>query len=876
MTTIYYIPTYSGSCYLNRAEGGIDFDVRVLDTQGLLEKLALHAGIHHEQSNYVEIQVAYYQALLDFDSAHPDNMYHRSFAIDGMSVASTLLGWRDYLALCGWDGNVTLTDCERLNVLAKIEQYYTDNGLPQLLRKVNDALAKMKTGAQSVPSAYKQLEIVLPCDRAMLPDYLHGVFDALQHLGVKFRILNTEGINKSCKVTRMTFTQQWKAEAWLSQQDDADYAVWINRDNKRLDNWLHMSGKSVAGSKMMQSNPQITQLFLIAIQLFQRPLNVNVLVQYLLLPECPLEWELRKKLSDRILHEGGVCNEKVSECINNYLKDAADEEKSEKRKQDYRRYLPFDLLDKSVEQLAMESTKVSVEEVKNFVESLHEYTKKKEHSLPPYDIRIPQFRATSESFDSLLHLLETSCGGDMPIDTLQQWAQMLYDAQDYKYYIAQKGCRTVINSPANILSSVPRLVWCDFYGDSSQALSTDFLSPNEMKELTASGIKIWDPAHEADYYHMMQMRPLQLATDEVMLVSCQYSGATRLPSHPLACHVSVSQELDGDAMYSSLASKQVLRFDNHREADNVAIEFDASAHRLPSHLLRTTESFSALDSLLNNPFDYFMKYLLQFGDVYDTEFKASITFGNVAHEVIERLFTLCTDHQALNQYIVDHYEEEFNRALVAKGAYLLLPENHFDKNRLHFLLFRCVNNLAAIIIENKLKVVACEQNEAQNLGFPNQIIVKGFIDMVLKDALGRKVVFDLKWTSKKDKHKKLVESNRATQLAIYQAFLSESGNVRTAFFTMPEGKLITKDEFAGKHVDKLTVADVDLMEQLRKGYSTRLEQLERGVIETADGVELSELEYMQTEGVFPVDNDGKKKFPKKAANAYSDYKCFIN
>ena len=874
MTTIYYIPAYSGSCYVNHAEGNVNFDMRILDTQGLLDKLALHAGIHQEQPSLVERQVGYYQALSEFDNAHPGNIYHRSIAIDGMSVARTLWGWRGYLSLCGWRGGITLEGCERLNTLARIEQYYTDKGISQLLCKVSDAVAKMGCGTLSVPDAYRQLEVILPCDKTMLPDYLHELFDGLERLGVRFSILSTEGVNKGCKVTRMTFTQQWKAEAWLSQQEATAYNVWLNRDNKRLDNWLHMSGNPVSGSKMMQSNPQITQLFLIAIQLFQRPLNVNVLLQYLLLPSCPLDWSLRKILADKILSEGGACNQKVKDCINDYIRGGADEKECRRREEKYLECLPFDLRADDSEHLAEESDTVSVKEVTAFVQALKGYINEALYVLSPDDIRVPQYHATADSFGSLLRLLATLEDADMPTATLQQWAQMLYDAQDYSYYTAQVGCRTIVNSPANILSPVRRLVWCDFYGDSSQALSTDFLSPNEMEKLTASGVKIWNPAHEAEYLHMMQMRPLQLTTDEVLLVSCRYSGTTRLPFHPLSCYVSGIEEVDGDASYSALASKPVSCFDNHREEDNVKIEFDAEAHPLDSRL-RTTESFSALESLLQNPFDYFMRYHLQFSDVYDAEFNASITFGNVAHEVIEHLFTGCTDHSRLEQYIKTHYEEEFNRALVAKGAYLLLPENHFDKHRLHYQLYRCVNNLAAVIIENRLKVVDCEQQEEHNLGFPNGISIKGYIDMVLEDAFGRKVVFDLKWTSMKNKHKKLVESNRATQLAIYQAFLEKkSSNVRTAFFTMPQGRLITKDEFSGEHVDQLSVADVDLMEQLRKGYSARLGQLQRGMIETAGGVALSELEYMREEGVFPVDGEGAKGAPTKKANNYSDYKCF--
>ena len=59
-------------------------------------------------------------------------------------------------------------------------------------------------------------------------------------------------------ITEIHFSQQWKAEAWLAQQQANAYDVWINTDNKRLDNWFHMSGNPVCGSEMTETNPQIT------------------------------------------------------------------------------------------------------------------------------------------------------------------------------------------------------------------------------------------------------------------------------------------------------------------------------------------------------------------------------------------------------------------------------------------------------------------------------------------------------------------------------------------------------------------------------------------------------------------------------------------
>ena len=43
---IFYNPFYSGSYYLDMSPIMVALDVQVLETQGLLSQLALHAGIH--------------------------------------------------------------------------------------------------------------------------------------------------------------------------------------------------------------------------------------------------------------------------------------------------------------------------------------------------------------------------------------------------------------------------------------------------------------------------------------------------------------------------------------------------------------------------------------------------------------------------------------------------------------------------------------------------------------------------------------------------------------------------------------------------------------------------------------------------------------
>ena len=874
---------------MNMKASPVALDVQVLETQGLLRQLALHAGIHQQVPSFPERLTAYHKALLEYDSHNQDNLFHRSIKIDSMSVAKTLLGWRDSLALCGWNHQVKLDACNRLNTLAEVDAYFHDEGIATLLTKLSSQIKRMESGEVAIPQTFKNLVIEIPCKLDLLPDFIKPLLKSLQTLGT---VIN-ENVDDTTKVpktiTEIRFSQQWKAEAWLAEQQPTAYDVWINTNNKRLDNWLHMSGKPVCGSEMKGTNPQITQMFLLAVQLFQRPLNVNTLLQYLFLPECPLDYRLRRALAKKIVDEGGFCNEKVLDCMNAYidreLKSEDDktphEKTKEQREENYMKYLPFDLRESgSALSLAEESDSVNVNALTEFLSEIRSYATNRAEKLvavQPHDARIAQLGTVAEMVDALSGQIEALVKEEtIPFSTLNQWAQSLYEAGNFKLYHAQTGSRRVINCPSNMIDTAENTIWCDFYDDVPTALSTDFLSNHEMEQLKSHGVLIWDKQHESDMTHLMMRMPICKTTSNLTIIRCEQQGAGKLPMHPLYLQLPfISKEEDGDQLYKQLATKEIKTIDNHKERDNSEINFDAKKHPIS---WRKEESYSALEKLLQNPFDYFMHYTLQFTDVSETEIKLYLAFGNVAHEVIETLFTADRNGTSLTEFIVSQYEQAFQRALVRKGALLLLPEYHLEKERLKFLLKNCVEKLAGIIQENGLTVVKCEQEEIQDLGFENNILLKGYIDMLLSDEEGNDVVFDLKWVAKKDKFKNYLENNRASQLAIYKAMLMNQANhqhsVRTAYFVMPLGKLFSTDSFSGENCEQISPkTQADIMAQLRNGYAERVKEINEGKIETADNKPASEIQYTKKTGVFPLECEGTKN-PKKAENKYSDYKCF--
>lgn len=884
---IIYSPCYRGNYFLNLQEKRIALDVQVLETQGLLSQLALHAGIHQQIPSFPERLTSYHKALLEYDDKNKDNIFHRSIKIDSMSVAKTLLRWRDSLAICGWNKQVVLQGCKRLNTLAEIDSYYRDEGFASLMAKLTSQIYLMESGEVVMAQAFKELVIEIPCPLDLLPDYIKPLLKSLRSLGTTIKEKANDSSSVPTSITEIHFSQQWQAEAWLTQQVPNAFDVWINTNNKRLDNWFHMSGSPVCGSEMTGRNPQITQMFLLAIQLFQRPLNVNTLLQYLFLSECPLDNRFCTKLARTIVNEGGFCNEKVQECINTYiLKEFKAEDDNtpqkytqEQREEEYLTYLPFDLRnDDSALPLAEESDTVNVKTLSKFLSSISSYASNravKIGAVQPYDARIAQLRNVAEMADALLSQIDTLVEGELSFTTLSQWAQSLYEDGDFALYHAQTGSRQLINQPSNMIDKAAKTIWCDFYDDIPNTLSTEFLSNFEVELLKSQGVLLWDKEHESDFSHQMLAQPIYKTTDELTIITCDQQGATKLPQHPLHLQLPfVTKTEDGDEFYKSIATKEIVAIDNHREEDNIEIRFDAEKHPVA---WRSTESYSALEKLLQNPFDYFMNYTLQFTDVSETEINIFLTYGNVAHEIIETLFTADRNGAPLSDYVDSHYEDEFNRALLKKGALLLLPEHHLDRERLKYLLQGSARKLATIILENGLTVIQCEQKEEQNLGFEGGIILQGYIDMLLRDKTGNDVVFDLKYVSKKDKYENILLNNRALQLAIYKDMLlhheNPSASVRTAYFVMPFGILFSTDNFDGENCKHIDLTQVELMPQVRNGYAERVKEISEGRIETADNLPISDLEYSQSGNVYPLDSEGKRE-PKKVENKYSVYKCF--
>ena len=99
------------------------------------------------------------------------------------------------------------------------------------------------------------------------------------------------------------------------EMDSVD--LWINSENKQMDDWMRLMGRPLTGSSIADCSPQVTQLFVMGLGMFSTPLNT--LIEWLNMPIHPLSRYFRSALADAIVQKGGYRNETCHKIIKNYI-----------------------------------------------------------------------------------------------------------------------------------------------------------------------------------------------------------------------------------------------------------------------------------------------------------------------------------------------------------------------------------------------------------------------------------------------------------------------------------------------------------------------------------------------------------------------------
>lgn len=884
---LYYSPSFTGFVYTDLTE--VMFNEKIVDTRALVDLIKLHAGLRNEKNESINRIVNYYKAVKKYMEKNPENILKASFEVDGMALAKECLKWRDALTFADWNRNVKYTS-DRMKVLSEIEQYFTDKSLGEELAEIIDAV-------KSNCILPENLEIVSLLDYKLFPPLVVDLFEALISRGIyistkefseKNNALSSiidliESSNESAVQIKkddsfqvLHFKEQDDAFKYLSLRPADEYDLWINSDNKVLDNWLRLEGKPSSGSNIKGMLP-ITQMLSIGLRTLASPLDIENMISWLSIPVSPIDERLRRNLKKKIIKNVGYYNEECKEEINDYINcknkfELSDEENRLSYERNKRKLVIENFLPSTGELGVLSNDTVTFEKVKTFTEKLFSWCGK-QIALIKDEMQRVQIEIVRNECYAVLNILNEEKEDTFTFLKLMDYVSTLSDGIELPFCEAQIGCRTVISNPGQINSPVKKLIWCDFYNEPVEKSMYDFLLPSEKEELKKV-VKLWEEDKEREYNRKIKLLPFLLSEKiTLVVVDKVLNENTEKPS----MHIQMEKKIENFSdfvKYPNITEEYEELVENVSIVDNRMDENDEFLKLENASLIQwpEKESYSSLEKLVNDPVDYIFLYLAEIKPIEKIgKNSLNLTKGNVVHRVIKDLFNSGskTERIGTEEYIKDNFDNVFLKNVNAYGATLLLRENSIGLGTYKSQVKECVDKLAELIKKNKLHVEECEQSKEAVL--TNNLKINGRLDMTLSDEHNDLVVFDFKWTNKKDNYVELLKENKSIQLELYKYLIKESDdrNVKAvAYVILPSVTVISTEQFIGDNAISVTIKEEDLVKKIENSYHYRKSQISDGNIDIDNVVYQRDVEE---EDLFPLE---EKKPEEKKKNDYSDYKLF--
>ncbi len=910
---LFYNPSFTGDAYVDFKKAPVLFDAKIVNTAGLCGIIRLHAGIRSDVKDYGTRFVDYYAAMKKFMEKKPKNILAQSFKIDPLNTAKKCLEWRDALAAAGWT-KAAPAPTERIKAFCGVEEFFADKSagqeLLELVEQVQDGCPLPK------------LEIIVP---PYYEDFCPAevrLLKALIERGVSFCVDESEpqgnNISKVLSVLEgkkrvaldpnddsfeiWNFAERDEAIKYLSLLDANDFDVWINADNKEFDNWQKLEGKKTSGSRIL-GIPQTAQLLNIALTIFERPLNVYNIVEWLNASPNPLSHGFRNELAKAICDSGGYYNQSCKACIDQQIADYPDS------KERIENFLP------DINAPYFEETDIEVAAVKAFVKKLRAWCAQKIAMNAKGDPAIDQLGFVINQADTLLLLLEKMGDGAIPYSSIEAMSSIVLHDVPMEQYAAQAGCKNIVGSHSDFCDAADRTIWCDFYQNGNAGkLTYSFLSPDE-KEAFQKSFDLWDPLKEREFLRKLLLTPFAKTKKKLALVTIDKIGSAPAPKSPVYIQLEkyfadkkdpkdfsknllapfVKQKTIDDSLY-----KAVKKIDNRMESDQEFVEIknaDCIKDNWPDY-----QSSTSLESLIPHPLDYALDKFVAFGANASCQLNdLSTTKGKAAHKVIQILFSPKEGKKNsgtpayIQTQVDEHFDEVFEQTVQSEAAILLVKDNKLELQQFKKQLRRSLEGLLKGMKENNLHVVECEKHigclteektgKVIKHGGVGKLDIKGFVDMLLEDPDGNLYIFDFKWSTS-DRYAQKLKENKSVQLALYKALVERETKRKVkviAYYLLPLAQFLSigylKGSIKFNHI--LTESgrvDKDIIAEIQNSYKYRKDEILSGRLEENTDWEDSDVSYEQKIddlGLLPMDYFEDKKTHKRYKSGAYDQVAVI-
>ncbi len=843
--TIIYSPEFNSTSYINlQQRQGQLLGLKVCGSTELLAELELRAGIVGLEQSEPERLVAFHESVKNNVAG---TIFEESFKTDEVGVARQLMAWTDSLLMAEWTPDAIIGS-DKLKALAKITKGVIGKHMAQ---RWKDLTAYLKDN-----QIFQKDDVFEIHTKELIPAVIQSTLDQLAKQATVNYVTNDGEMPTDFSVYH--FKTRTEAYQWYLSQPDVlnDVDVTISSDNCVLNDMAIAMGKPTVNSRSQNSNPQLLQLFKLGLSLFARPLNVYNLLSYLQVPGNPLggvSYQLARILAD----EGGI-NEEWQKAIDEY--DFTDEKGKDKRDE---KLIFIDMIKK-----VYSPEKILVSDVRTYSEKLAHWCDKLLLSAKVDEEKKEQLVVLAAFCRSLRSILPNE--GYISSDELKSHVDGIYRPQSFTHMKAQKDSPDVISDIMQLVDPAQKVCWLGCVGASVHPYPFDFLNHSEYEGLKDVGITI--PA-KSDFYtqhHQLQMAALK-TIGSLILVTWEFDGNARQEEHPLVAELKQLNKEEWNSFVKNDEKPNLQTVDGEISSLEPKLSYQLSEDMTKLH--REEESYSSVTSLIQHPFDYTMQYLLklrepQVGQLPDLD----TTKGFVAHLLVETLVKKYREQMA-DEYLKhadSDIQQIINECILQKGAILMLPEYRIERQQFEAILKDSIRALVSIIKELNLKPLDSEVELNVTLETIGAFTAK--IDLLLKDANDKYVIFDLKWSESKSYQERL-EQNKAMQLELYSQAIKEhygSDVAGVAYYLFPKMTLYTTNFPTSDHIRQIVVkteaSDRELYEEIKNSYEYRRGTLDNGFIEESELTEIAELAYTKAstndKPLYPIEadyNDKKKK-----------------
>jgi hypothetical protein len=872
-----------------------------LEVQCGLQRPALNAHLRTEQ---------YRQALAAHLENCPEAFYAASFRADGLATASTLLDRRDELVLAGWDFSENADAPNRLRTLAQVERCWKEDLRLRLEPSFAD---RWMAVVRVLPERDFPLGTIWLHEPAeLLPDHFARLFGDLAEKGAQIRHLSDpepqgdsdlavfqrfllkkkedapcafrgDGSILMLRAKRETAAAEHLARAFAENPDFRPVCL-IPEKNRVLDNALIHEGLPSLGIRSASLARPVQQAIKLVQAFLWQPVNPYRLLEFLTLPETPLDPALAKIIAREISQRPGLLGEDWKKNIEAFFRQRFEEAEGDEAKTRRVEKIRDDYAFWFERPRVPEGALAAREEAFELYARLAAWAKQ----------RVEETGGNSQTVsvlcDQATRLVELLAA--LPDDhthlealELERLVRTVYEASPLVFRDEEARHLPFVHRSGAFAGPSLHTLWWNFVR-TDPGTSFPRWYAGEIAYLTALGCPPDTPARESDRLLWNRKRPILHTTGHLLLVVPEYHDGKPAHAHPLmgdltACFgkqfsEKCSVHLRSDQLADRTLPGGALRLPENRPLTLRPIEPPPPVLYLDrSELLppRETESFTSLSALFHYPYRWVFQHRLSL-------YKSSILsvardhqlMGNLAHRAFQWLFgenrsrwTQVEIEQWLDGRIGDLLEQE--------GAVLLLYGREPERAGFVRTLKRAAWTLVNAIQKNGWKVMGTEMPVQGRFA---DVPVTGYVDLVLYKDSGEKAILDLKWSGKK-KYKDIIKNEQDLQLVLYSRLLGgESGYwPHTGYFIIHDGLLFARNNraFAEAEVPRDELDHVEtnrrIWEKMEATFHWRRAQLDNGKIEIRTADTVGALEEMYADELLPL-----LELPKDNA-AYDDYATLV-